>query len=138
MDTAAYFSAPKTLQRIHGGPLGPYVDEFASWLQEQHYSRFSGRRSVRAVANWRRWLQGRQVVARDIDTDLLDRCFSYGARAGTVGQDDRQALQKMLAWLQKTGVAPVTCPSSPVSQRETVREDFEQYMLQQRGLSPTS
>ena len=77
-------------------------------------------------------------MARDIDTDLLDRYFSYGARAGTVGQDDRQALQKMLAWLQKTGVAPVTCPSSPVSQRETVREDFEQYMLQQRGLSPTS
>ena len=39
MNTAAYFSAPKTLRRIHAGPLGPYVDEFASWLQEQHYSR---------------------------------------------------------------------------------------------------
>src|SRR5215471_1867273 len=109
MNTVAYFSAPKTLRRIHAGPLGPYVDEFASWLQEQNYSRFSGRRSIGAVGNWSRWLQERHVAARDIDADLLDRYFSYGARAGTVGQDDRRALQKMLAWLQNTGVVPAIC-----------------------------
>ena len=62
MNTAAYFSAPKTLRRIHAGPLGPYVDEFASWLQEQHYSRSSGQTSVRAVANWSRWLQVRDIA----------------------------------------------------------------------------
>lgn len=56
MNTAAYFAAPKTLRRIHEGPLGPYVDEFASWLQEQRYSRSSGRGAIRAVANWSRWL----------------------------------------------------------------------------------
>ncbi len=138
MNTAAYFSAPKTLRRIHAGPLGPYVDEFASWLQEQHYSRFSGQRSVCAVANWSRWLQGSHVAARDIDAKLLDRHFLYGARARTVGQDDRRALQKMLAWLQKIGVVPATCFSSLVSQRKTVVDDFEQYMLRQRGLSPTT
>ena len=32
MNTMAYFSAPKTLRRVHQGPLGPYVDEFARWL----------------------------------------------------------------------------------------------------------
>jgi site-specific recombinase XerD len=138
MNTAAYFSAPKTLRRIHAGPLGPYVDEFASWLQEQHYSRFSGQRSVCAVTNWSRWLQERHVAARDIDAKLLDRYFLYGARARTVSQDERRALQKMLAWLQKIGVVPATCFSSPVNQRKTVVDDFEQYMLRQRGLSPTT
>lgn len=138
MNTAAYFSAPKALRRIHAGPLGPYVDEFASWLQEQHYSRSSGQTSVRAVANWSRWLQGRHVAAGDIDANLLDRYFLWGARAGTIGQDDRRALQKMLAWLQKTGVVPPICPSSPVSQHETILDDFEHYMLQQRGLSPAT
>lgn len=136
MNTTAYFSAPKTLRRIHAGPLGPYVDEFANWLQGQHYSRFSSRRAIRAVANWSRWLQGCHVAAADIDADLLDRYLSYGARAGTIGHDDRRALQKMLAWLQKTGSVPTTCSSpSVVSQRETVQDDFEQYMLRQRGLS---
>jgi len=138
MNTAAYFSAPKTLRRIHAGPLGPYADAFASWLQEQNYSRFSGRSSIRAVANWSHWLQGRHVAIRDIDANLLDRYFSYGARAGTIGRDDRPALQKMLTWLQKIGVVPATCSSSPVSQRETIRDDFEQYMLRQRGLSATT
>jgi len=64
--------------------------------------------------------------------------FCMAPRARTVGQDDRRALQKMLAWLQKIGVVPATCFSSPVSQRKTVVDDFEQYMLRQRGLSPTT
>src|SRR5215472_700881 len=138
MNTVAYFSAPKTLRRIHAGPLGPYVDEFASWLQEQHYSRSSGQTSVRAVANWSRWLQVRHIAARDIDAKLLDRYFLYVARAGSLGPDDRRALQKMLTWLQKIGVASATCFSSPVNQRKTVGDDFEQYMLQQCGLSPVT
>jgi site-specific recombinase XerD len=138
MNTAAYFSAPKTLRRIHAGPLGPYVDEFASWLQEQHYSRSSGQTSVRAVANWSRWLQVRHIAARDIDAKLLDRYFLYVTRAGSLGPDDRRALQKMLTWLQKIGVASATCFSSPVNQRKTVGDDFEQYMLQQCGLSPVT
>ena len=112
MNTAAYFSAPKTLRRIHAGPLGPYVDEFASWLQEQHYSRALGQTSVRAVANRSRWLQNRHVAAWDIDANLLGRYFLRGARA--IRQDDRRAPQKMLAWLQKTVVPPI-CPSLPVN-----------------------
>jgi site-specific recombinase XerD len=138
MNTATYFSAPKTLRRIHAGPLGPHVDEFANWLQGQNYSRFSGRRSIRAVANWSRWLQKRHVAAADIDADLLDRYLSYGVRTGTIGHDDRRALQKMLAWLQKTSLVPTTCSSPSVSQRKTVRDDFEQYMLRERGLSTTT
>jgi site-specific recombinase XerD len=138
MNTTGYFAAPKTLRRIHQGPLGPYVEGFANWLQEQHYSRSSGQTFVRAVANWSRWLHGRCVTSEDIDAELLDRYFTYGVRAGTVGQDDRRGLQKMLAWLQKTGVVPATSPAAPLGQYEIVRDDFEQYMLQQRGLSPTT
>jgi site-specific recombinase XerD len=138
MNTAAYFAAPKTLRRIHQGPLGPYVDDFAGGLQEQRYSRSSGRGAVRAVANWSRWLYGRRVGSGDVDAELLDRYVAYGARNGTVGQDDRQALNKMLTWLQKTGVVRATSPPPALSQREIVRDDFGQYMLQQRGLSSTT
>jgi site-specific recombinase XerD len=135
MNTTAYFAASKTQRCIHQGPLGSYIDDFANWLREQHYSRSSGRTFVRAVANWSLWLHGRCVACGDINAKLLDRYIRYGARAGTVGQDHRRGLQKMLAWLQKTGVVPATSPLPALSQREIVRNDFEQYMLQQRGLS---
>ena len=135
MNTAAYFAAPKTLRRIHEGPLGPYVDEFASWLQEQRYSRSSGRGAIRAVANWSRWLQGRRVASGDVDAKLLDRYLAYRVGDGTVGRDDRQALNKMLAWLHKTEVVRTASPLPARNQREIVRDDFARYMLQQRGLS---
>lgn len=138
MNTAAYFAAPKALRRMHQGPLGPYIDDFANWLQEQHYSRSSGQRFVRAVANWSLWLHQSCVACGDINAKLLDRYIRYGARAGTIGQDDRRGLQKMLAWLQKTGVISATSPLPPLNQSEIVQDDFEQYMLQQRGLSPTT
>jgi site-specific recombinase XerD len=138
MNTRAYFAATKTLRRIHQGPLGPYIDDFANWLLEQHYSHSSGQTFVRAVANWSLWLHGRRVACGDINAKLLDRYVRHGACAGTVGQDERRGLQKMLAWLQKTGVIPTSSPLPPFSQREIVRGDFEQYMLQQRGLSSTT
>jgi len=136
MTAAAYFSSPKTLRCVHQGPLGPYVDDFASWLLEQGYSRSSGRGTVRAVGNWSRWLCGRQVAIRDVDAKRLDRYLAYRARAGASNRDDRLALHKMLNWLQTTGVVCATSPSLALSQAETVRDNFEQAMLRQRGLSP--
>jgi site-specific recombinase XerD len=135
MSTATYFAAPKTLRCIQQGPLGPYVDDFASWLLEQGYSRSSGRGAVRAVANWSRWLYGRNVASADVDAGLLDRYLAHGVRAGTSNRDDRPALRKMLTWLQKTGVVRATSPPLVLSQCEIVRDEFEQAMLQQRGLS---
>jgi site-specific recombinase XerD len=135
MSTTAYFVARKALRRVHQGPLGLYIDDFANWLQEQHYSCSSGRTFVRAVANWSLWLHRHRLACGDINAELLDRYVRYGARGGTVGHDDRRGLQKMLAWLQRTGVISATSPRPPLSQVGIIRDDFEQYMLRQRGLS---
>jgi len=135
MNATVYFSAPNTIRRIHLGPLGPYVDDFASWLLEQGYSRSSGQGAIRAVGNWSRWLFGRNVASKDVDAKLLDRYLAQHARAGTSNRDDRRALNKMLNWLQKTGVVRATSPALALNQCEIIRDHFEQAMLRQRGLS---
>jgi hypothetical protein len=63
MNIVNYFTAPKTLRRIHVGSLGPYVDSFVNWSQEHiiHRSRVQG--FVRAVADWSRWLHVHDVGA---------------------------------------------------------------------------
>src|ERR1039457_3136621 len=135
MNTAVYFASPKIIRRIHVGPLGAYVDDFAMLLQEQCYSRSSARGAIRIVAKWSRWLYGRDVDSGNVDVKLLELFLVHAARTGVVGAGDRLALQKMLAWLQKTGVAHATS-ISVVSQHEIVRNDFGQYLSQERGLSP--
>ena len=93
---------------------------------------------VQSVAQWSRWLYGRRIASGDVDAELLDRYLEHGARAGVVGRDDRLALHKMLAWLQKRAVVRAGSPSPVRSQREIVRDDFGQYLLQERGLSSTT
>ena len=141
MNTVNYFTAPQTLWRIHVGPLGPYVDAFVSWLQEQHYSRSTIQSSVRAVADWSRWLHVHGIASNDVDTKQLDRFVRYRAQhaqSRAVHPDGRRGLQRMLGWLQKTGVAPRSNVPAPLSHREIIVHDFGQYMFRQRGLSSTT
>jgi Phage integrase, N-terminal SAM-like domain len=137
MNTVNYLTAPKTLRRIHAGSLGPYVDSFVSWLQEQHYSRSSVQSFVRAVADWSRWLHVHGVGSHDVDANNLTDLFGigHGTRNGAVDQDGRRGLQKMLAWLQKTGIASQSNVPLPLSDREIIVHDFGQYLLRQRGIS---
>jgi site-specific recombinase XerD len=139
MNTVNFFTAPKTLRRIHVGSLGPHVDGFVSWLQEQHYSRCRVQCFVRAVADWSRWLQVHGVGSNDVDAKQLDGFVRYRARHArnvAVDQDGRRGLQKMLAWLQKTGVASQSNVTPLLGDREIIVHDFGQYLLRQRGLSP--
>jgi site-specific recombinase XerD len=138
MNTVNYFTAPKTLRRVHAGSLGPYVDSFASWLQAQHYSPATVQRFVRAVADWSRWLHVHGVGSNDVGAKQLDGFVRYRAqhaRNGAVDQDGRRGLQKMLVWLQKTGVASQSNVPPPLSDREIIVHDFGQYLLRQRGIS---
>jgi site-specific recombinase XerD len=140
MNTVNYFTAPKTLRRIQVGSLGPYVDGFVSWLQEQHYSRSTVGSFVRTVADWSRWLHEHGVRPNDVDAKQLDGFVRYRAqyaRNGAVDPDGLRGLQKMLAWLQKTGASRSNVPR-PLSHREVIVHDFGQYMLRQRGLSSTT
>jgi site-specific recombinase XerD len=94
-----------------------------------------GREIVRAVANWSRWLYGRYVAIEDIDAKLLDRYLARRAHARTSNRADRLALHKMLTWLQEVGVVRTPSHALARSQCQIVRDDFEQAMLRQRGLS---
>jgi site-specific recombinase XerD len=141
MNTVNYFATPKALRRIHFGSLGPYVDGFVGWLQEQHYSRTTVQSFVRAVADWSRWLQVRGIGPNDVDAKQLDGFVRYRAqhaRSGAVDQDGRRGLQKMLVWLQKTGVASRSNVPRSLGHREIIVHDFGQYMLRQRGLSSST
>ena len=132
MNTVNYLTAPKTLRRIHVGSLGPYVDSFVSWLQEQHYSRSSVQSFVRAVADWSRWLDVHRVRPNDVDAKQLDGFVRYRARHarnGAVDQDGHRGLHKMLVWLRKTGVASQSNAPPPLSDREIIVQSYRRFLV---------
>lgn len=138
MSTAAFFVFPKTLRRMHHGPLGVYMDEFAALLQLQGYSRKPACEMIRVVADFSRWLYGRYLGAEDVVADCLKRFLAHRKRARTVGRSDPAALQKMLGLLQSKGVVRTALPAKRLSACEQACEDFWRYLVRERGLSPAT
>lgn len=131
----ANFKLPKTLRRLHQGPLGIYVDELMALLQAQGYSRKSTDEILRVVADFSRWLYGRRLGVGDVDTDKVRSFLVHRRRTRSVGRSDPAALKKMLDLLYKKGVAHIASPPKPAGQCERAKEDFARYLLQERGFS---
>jgi site-specific recombinase XerD len=134
MTTSAYFSRAANLQRLHEGPLGIYIDLYASRLVGEGYCRSTAWRCLRLVGNFSCWLECRQLGVRDVDegaaaTYLTDRA---GQRRPQVG--DRATLKKLLAVLRQVDAI---APQGPVelSPRERIFEDFAGYLARERGLA---
>ena len=66
MSTSTFFELPKTLRRLHEGPLGAYIDAYASRLLEQGFSSERARDKIRLIADFSGWLQLRRLGANDI------------------------------------------------------------------------
>ena len=67
-----FFSAPKTLLRLRGGIVGPYIDPFADELERDGYTPATAVRYIRAAAHLGCFIHEKGGVLEDIDPDALD------------------------------------------------------------------
>jgi site-specific recombinase XerD len=128
----------KTGRRICGGPLGPYIDPFIALLEEQGYRRRSVNSAARIVADFSRWLYGHYLDAKDCDVDRVRRFLIFRKRAGAVHRGQRAALIMMMGLLHKMGVAHVADAVTVLSDSDRITKEFGDYMLNSRGLSPST
>lgn len=130
---------PVAWQRLHAGPLSPYINRFAQHLFQQGYTDATARTKLRVVAEFSRWLGSRQLGLdtlgeRQMTTFLKDmhqrRHCSYLGDAAT--------LRNLLEQLRSMGaiLEPITvCDHSYLKQLE---DDFAWYLTEERGLTGTT
>ena len=72
MTVTAFFSParPPVVRRLHDGPLGLYIDDYAAQLVEQGFSRATALRTLRLVADLSRWLERRKLGVGQLDRTL--------------------------------------------------------------------
>jgi site-specific recombinase XerD len=133
MTTSAYFSRAGNRQRLHEGPLGDYVDEYASRLVGEGYRRPTAWRCLRLIGDFSRWLEGRHLGVHDIDEQVAATYLAGRAEHRRPQAGDRATLNKFLAVLRQAGAI---APPKPVelSARERIFEDFASYLARERGL----
>lgn len=136
MGTEAFFAFASTICRVHEGPLGPYVDDYAARLLAQGYCRKAARSQLRCVAEFSRWLKRRKFSAKDVDGATIDGFLSaYHRRRRRSSQGDRATLRRLHGLLIERGIVVSDERRMPKSAVSRVEHDFDHYLLEERGLS---
>jgi site-specific recombinase XerD len=133
-----FFLFPQTQERMREGPLGCYVDNFAALLHEQGYSRKAAARQIRWVADFSRWLYKQGLSAAGLNQQIVVRYLQYRKRRVGLHPCVQPALNRFLNLLRKKGISreePVTIVKSA---RQMEEDRFQNYLLNERGLSPHS
>jgi site-specific recombinase XerD len=133
--THLFFTDPKTVQRLHDGPLRAYIDAYAARLQSQGYTGQCARNQIRLVADLSRWLRKQGLAAKDLNPQRTQRYLSYRKRRLRPHHGDASALVKLLGLLREAGVVNDQTPPAAVSPGQRVEENFKRYLSQERGLS---
>jgi site-specific recombinase XerD len=137
MTINSYFRVPKVIQRLHEGPLGEYIDLYAAQLLREGHCYQSGTRCIRIVGDFSQWLARKRVISCEVDEYLVEQYLCFRAQCQKPFGSDRPALFRFLALLQEVDVIapPIPVPAKPL---DKIEQDFERYLLRERGLSQTS
>ena len=134
MTADAYFSRAANLQRLHEGPLGIYIDLYATRLVGEGYCQLTAWRCLHLVGDFSRWLERRQLGVRGIDEQVV--ATYLGDRAGQRHRQtsDRPALKKLLEVLREVDAIAAQGPVE-LSPWERIFGDFAGYLARERGLA---
>ena len=133
MTAAAYFSEARNLQRVHEGPLGDYIDPYASRLVREGYRRPTAWRCLRLIADLSRWLDLRRLGVSDLDEALVARYLASRAGHRRPQKGDRPTLIRLLAVLRQADAVGPLVPAEPGAS-EQIFGGFAGYLARERGL----
>jgi integrase/recombinase XerD len=131
------FKDSKTLQRMHEGPLGQYMNSYAADMHEQGYAQPTAESQIRLIVDFSRWLARRQIIPQEITTEHCQRYLRFRARHRSPGRSDLAALKRLLNLLLRQGVIPEP-PLPAATPADQLRDEFGLYLRQERALAATT
>jgi site-specific recombinase XerD len=133
-----FYSDRRVLQRLRGGPLGPYMDSFAALLFEQGFARETGQHQLRLIGALSLWLERLVLGVEDLDEQRIGEFLKQLAQQRVWIRHTQAVLFLLLGHLREAGILPmpvVEVDDTPIGQME---REFGRYLVEQRGLSATT
>jgi len=90
------------------------------------------------IADFSQWLQQKCIAVPSLDSNVLDRFLKRRGRQGGNRRGDGRALCRLLDFLRQTGTVKSERERTVESPRQRVINRFENYLLQERRLSPAT
>ncbi len=130
-----FLSNPSVLKQLREGPLGSYVDGFASRLLEQGYARSTAKTKLRLLVDFNQWLHKQQLMVDELNEQRIIKFLRCQRKKGRVHRSSMATLQALLGQLREAGITPALVRKIDNSSLHILERDFEQYLKQERGLS---
>lgn len=130
------FIRPAVIARLRHGPLGPYLDDLATFLHHTGYAPSHIQRCLRAGDQFARWLHGHGAPISEMDDAVLQR-YVAGLRRDRSGHLPKaaQGLGHLLRFLQQHGVVRPPQAVLPTSPCEQWLADYDVHLAQVAGLA---
>lgn len=136
--THQFQADPATLDRYRYGPLGLHLDSFANWLLEQGYPRQTGMQKLRLFAFLSRWLAQTKISIQQLDEQRIEQFLKTQQKQLRRQRQVRHTLTQLLHRLRCLGAVPDRQPPQARSLKDRLLRDYERFLAQERGLSPTT
>lgn len=129
---------PEELDRLEAGSLASHLMNFAALLSKQRYCRMSGWRKVRLVAALGQWLARRHLTLAELSEQTLESFLKPRRKKRNHSGGDHSALVLLLRQLRELGVTPSLQARPARHWRDRIRQDYQQFLFQERSLAPVS
>jgi site-specific recombinase XerD len=123
---------PRTLAALTDAPLAGDLRAYAQWLHDQGYALQTGQLQLRMLGQFNRWLKRKGLTTDQIDSATVERYVRCRRKAGKLRRGDAAALGRLLGMLRP---GQATKPSPPPSASQTVLQQFQHSLRQERGLA---
>lgn len=130
-----FYKRQHTLLRMRGGPLGVYAEELARQLGEEGYSKPTGQYALRLIANLGWWLNRHGMTVEQLTQENLKCYLDYHSSYHSRRTGDAATLRRLSGLLVAKGVVAAEGRSEPTP-AQRLEEEFRQYLLQERKLTP--
>lgn len=118
---------------VHG-PLAPAAESFAEVLWGRGYSARTVDVQMRMLRDLSGWLDDHGIALAALDDEVVERYLSQ-RRLRTQTLRSSRGVAPLLGVLRDQGVVPPAAPKAPTEGPGRILAEFEEYLLQGRGLS---
>jgi len=130
-----FYTNPRVLDRLHGGPLGSYTDSFAVWLSEQGYKKSTITYGLRLIGALSCWMQQRGISVDDLNEKTTADFLRERRNHYRLNLADMPKLDLLLKYLRQYAVIPVPAAVLDNSELGSIMRKFTDYLLKERRLS---
>jgi site-specific recombinase XerD len=132
------FTFSKTIERLRQGPLNEHLDAYAAAVAEQGYTHDSIRQQLVVIADFSRWLAQKHIDVQTLNSRVVDRYLRLRRRQPRIRRGEPKTLARLLAMLGQKGVVNQHQQAVADNARTRITNEFGCYLLQERGLSPST